>query len=599
MINKNLQVGSALIYRIFSELKVFVNPLGVESPNQQQDLSIQAQAKYRLHLTVLFHRPNEGTWFHVRWSDWQLVSIPELPDWKKQTQQVGDWYLQVAPNGVLYLPLGKPDDEKFHAPRANAVWMLQFVLPESDPIPKHWQIREPYLSCEALCTYQQKGQKGKRSLFQKRYERALLTEEERSFGKAILLEGTLTYEQIVPMIWERIEGKVRENSFFQGKQVGSNEITLTVRLEKVVPPSAKTLRMAHAFRPPQGNKAPLYIRFAINANQEKARAKALLGDRSLHQLWKELEALETSPEGNTETEVQKRTELALALEGAAVLYPDQVIPKLKKILADAEVDSPRFWVVLGALGKECVPVLMEVYQESSSVEKRIILLRQMSFCTPHSKRAFEILHLRLRSITDTDEHRQAILTLAAWVPYLKEPTPAAVRQFIRWTREEAGLALSRTDVDEQMFWLGVFRNLKDDQQIDLVDRFAQRGEETVRQEAVSLLIDLLPKDNIGFSEKLYLREPSPKVRLAVVQKVVQWLPCPEAHQLVERALFNDPEQSVRLELLKSLGEKAIDDSTALQLLVRASKTNSMESVRRQSLVILAALHAQGIKIPEE
>lgn len=596
---KNLQLGTTITYRVSSQIRASLNPAGIGTSPDQQTFAIRARAEYRLHLIVLSRKPEEGTWCLVRWSDWKLTSTPELPDWKEQTQQVGDWYLLFTPNGTLYLPHAGPNDEKLHHPRANAVWMLQFVLPNSKPLPKRWQIQEPYLSCKALCTYQHKGQKGNQTVFQKRYERAILTEAERSVGKEIRLEGTLSYEQISPMLWKRLEGKIREQSLFQSKPVGSNETTLSVQLEKVTAPSAGTLRMARTFRPPQGNRVPLYGLVATNVDQEKARAKALLGNRSLSQLWKELDALGESPEDRSEKATQKYTELALALEGARILYPDRVIPRLKKILAEAAVNSARFWLVLGALGNDCVPMLTEIYQHSPAAEKRLILLRQMSFCVPNSTQLFETLHAHLPHITNNDEYRQAILTLAAWIPHFREAPTESMRQFVRWVREQTESALANPSMTEQTFWLSVLRNLKDEQQIDLIDRFAQRGEDTVRQEAVNILLEILPKSNLRFAEKLYERDPSPRVRLAVVTKVIDSIPHPDAYKLVDRALFNDPDQRVRLELLKPLAEKAMSDSVVLKLLVRASKTNSMDEVRRQSLVILAALHAQGVPIPDE
>ncbi len=563
------------------------------SQNTTPQVKLTTGVQYRLLIAPL---STPKGWFRAEWSDWRPSGEPVI-DWSTQAPQVSPWYYRLLPNGTIEI-LNTPEDPPWaHTLRASAVWFLQFVKPTSASA--EWTVNEPYTSGEVVCRYRREKQTRTETHYRKQIVRLV---NPKLMGDLILkLEGELRY-----VVRTRdhtvlsIEGTIREQSLAQGEVVSQSVNRVQVRFvrEKPVPASLVSKWQSQLRQFQSQGRLLTVVNLPTPEEERLLRARALMGQRTLSTLALEIRALD---ELATPPEPSQTIPLQLALEGALVLYPNEARTFAETLLTQRSTPTQSFWVVLGAVSssEQADTILLNALQRSTSNEVRLILARQMTLIRTVDPKNFTALW-NLYQQTSEEELKSALgIALGAWVARLPESSRTLAQPFLVYLRKQLEEAELSQNEERIRYWLTVVSNTQLEQFLPFWERIARRGSEALRESVADLLTSLTSEKFTQLLVRWVSIEPAGVVRAKLARVLGQRWGHREVSRLLERLLFNDPDQSVRLAITDALANLAANNESAMRLLVRASRENSDERVRRQALLNLASLHAQGVSVPKE
>ncbi|MFQ3610750.1 MAG: HEAT repeat domain-containing protein [Fimbriimonadales bacterium] len=572
-------------------LQALTDPNSPQAPTATLNL----QVRYKLETVPL---PVAGGWYRAQWSGWQASGENPFLDWQRQAPLVTPWFYRVRPDGVLELLQESQAPGWYHGLRTSATWLFQWVAP--DPKRTAWNTTEPYTSGEVRCEYRQLQRTNKETLYSKRF--LGLVNPVLQGNLTIQVSGELRYtlrnrDQVIVAV----SGSIREASVSEGRVVSETVNQVQVRLirERPVSDTQRRAWVSQWSQLRRGGQLRTVVALPSPEEERLARARAMMGHRALPQLIEEIRALDKRPQP---VENEQLIPLQLALEGALTLYPKQAEEFATAHLAQVESPSPSFWVILGAVSgsERASAILLRGFEQARSREIQLLLLRQMAFAGRTTVPEFRTLWTRYQTIDDPELRTQMELTLSVWVAGLPTPLPPEAQQFVDKAIQAMNEAEQAEDENRLRYWIGILGNMRRQEVLPSLERLARRGSETLRKTAVEALQAFTQPEVTDLLVKLVPLEPAPAVRGAIAKALAQrWTLSPQVPQILERLVFNDPEPGVRLAVVDALVGLAARNDTALRLLVRISRQNSEERVRRQALIGLAALHAQGVSIPRE
>lgn len=565
------------------------------TPAQSPTTTLQPQVRYTLQIAPL---PLPGNWYRAEWRDWQPSGDNPFIDWQRQAPRVSPWYYRVRQDGVLELLQESNVPGWYHALRTSAIWVFQWVAP--DPKRTTWTTTEPYMTGEVRCEYRLLDRTPKETVYAKRF--LGLVNPQLQANLTLQLSGELRYtlrnrDQAIVAV----SGTIQEQSVSEGQVVSESVNQLEIRLvrERSISETQRKAWATQWARLRKGGQLRTIVTLPTPEEDRIARAQASLGNRTLDQLIEEIRALDkqAQPIANEQT-----IPLQLALEGALIVYPAQAEAFALAHLSQAQAPSPSFWVILGAVSavERGGAILLRAFEQVRIREIQLILLRQMTFLGRVDPSTFRALWELYQKEDDSELQNQMELTLAAWMSGLPSELPLEARLFLGKVVRALREAEQTQDENRLRYWIGVLGNTRRAEVVPTLEQFARRGSETLRKAALESLAGFPQPQTTELLVRLAGLEPSGAVRGVLVRALGQrWSQSPKVRETLEQLAFNDPEVNVRLAVVEVLGGLASNEAEALRLLVRISKQNSEERVRRQALIALAALHAQGIAIPKE
>ncbi len=555
-------------------------------------VTLNSTLRYRLQLVAL---PTPSGWRRAEWRNWQITGAMPQDEWRRLAAQVSSWYYRARPDGVVEILQTASDTLERHALRASATWFLQWVPPKTGK-PHQWTSQEPYVSGDVVCEYRIERQTRTETTYRKRFVR--FANPELGGGRTQTLSGELRYTlRNRDGVILSASGTLREATKFQDKTISESVNRLQMRLVRERPANPHQVRQWSAQLERQRAQARLRTVVSLPTPEEEriARARSLLGQRTISELISEIKALDSL----SNPEQSQLITFQLALEGAFVLKPEPTRRFAQAHLAQATMPTPSVWVVLGALSadEQASAVLLHTLLNNPNKEIQLIVVRQMALLSQVKPTEFSALWNHYQEETDLELRSAIGLTLSAWVSALPDSTTSP---FLDHLQQQAEQAEAQGDETQWRYWIGAIANTRRPRFLPLLERWVRRGSEPIREAVTDALSPFVSPETTQLLMRLASIEPTPSVRAKIGQALCQrWTSAPEVRREVERLLFNDPDTGVRTALVEALVGVSANDADALRLLVRASRENSDEQVRRRALIALASLHAQGVQVPKE
>ncbi len=563
--------------------------LSGESP-QSEKIRLNARLQYRLRLN-----PVLSQYYRAEWLDWNIQGLPEA-EWKQQAKRVSPWYYRVRSEGTIEVVQREAETLEHHALRVSALWFLQWLKPNERR--SEWTVEEPYPSGKVVCRYRRERQTRTETAYRKQFLRFVGSANPKQLEQRITGELRYTFRNRDSALLS-VEGVVREQSFSKGTLVSESVNRVQVRLlrERPIDPAlvAKWRQEAEATK--TASQWRNLVSLPTPEDERQAQARARLGGRSLRQLIEEIQAL-----GNQKGELppEQQIPLQLALEGAFVLYPNDTTRFAEQLLNETTEPKASFWVVLGAVsGSETgASILLSAYQRNRSPEIQLILARQMVLTKGVNPTLFEQLWQVYQSESDPTLRSALGLALGSWAGQVASRARKAVEPYFEYVHTQIREAEQSQNEEQLRYWLDVTANIGSLEFFPFWERIARRGAEPLRRAVAEMLSSIPTEQTARLIGELVPIEPSATVRALLAQTLIKfWGQFPSVPKQLAQILFNDPDPNVRIAVVDGLVGLAAQHQEAMQILVRASRENSEESVRRRALIGLASLHAQGVPVP--
>lgn len=563
--------------------------------------AISQKYSYTIQFTYLTPEKGKGWLQQAEWGNWQVDSKDKQPyaPLLQQILQLSPVYCRRGPDGQIYFFSETHREAWTRQAVAGILWPFQFVRP-TNPHKMLWRVQEAHPSMPVLCRYQLVRRSKNLSIYQKKVERVFIDQQLRSAGVNYQIEGRWEYRIDSSGLIVAIQGRQQEKTFLNGSLISKSIVKWNIRqvkVQKLAPSHVQRLILEAESRLREGRWWALYAPLTEEENAI-ARARGILGNRTAEELLSQLDHLNLSDE--SETARQQRTELSVQLEAATLLHPKLVSVLAQRLQACQTADA-MFWFIAGILtysqNPEAQKVLVNSIMKETNPEKQAALARQIAFLSKPTKQTFETLWEWRKQLPVSELRDYLDVSLGSLARHLKATEPLLVAQFADWSTQHLQQAIDRQDIPAQLHWLAVIGNIGDNSTLEITFRLLRSGTELVRKAAVESLRFQDARKALKEFLSFYLSEPAIPVREAIVQQAGEWWRHREAQQLIEKAVFGDPSVRIRLTCVKLLQKLSLSDTKALNLLVQVAERNSEERVRREAMIALAALHAQGIKVP--
>ncbi|MCL6535336.1 MAG: HEAT repeat domain-containing protein [Armatimonadetes bacterium] len=564
------------------------------SNNMEEPLTLRQTYRYQLEQTIL---QNTGaTLLTVEWRRWQTdaASQQAFGDLLREIQSLSPVYVRRQPTGALEFT--RPTNTPAWARQAVGSILHPFQFVRDPKRREQWETQEAHPNGRARCRYRLVKRDAKQTVYNKAVVEVLLTPEEKQLGKTHQILGHLEYTFDAQGTLVRVRGTLRERVALRGLPVSHNDMTLDIRLT-----TRRRLPSEHLRALQQRARRALAATqwYALHAppteqEQEYARAQSLLQGETPQALLQALDrALETPAPLNDPAAQQSRLELQRKLEAGFILYDIAFVQAVIDRLRTRPNADDGFWMLLGVLSRASRPeaqnALLAVLQESSSAEQQQAIARQLMFLASPSAELLRDLWAFTRERATGDLQTLLGLSLSALVG--RNPEQPLAQEIAQWCLQQLERA------EDPIVWLNMLGNLRRNETLPILERYARTGNEQVRQASVVAMAKFTATDVLPVWTRLYEQEPALTVRQAIIEQTASFWENPQARQLLERAAFNDPEPQARKAVVQALAPVAARDKDALALLVRIAETNSMPAIRREAMIVLAVLRTEGVQVP--
>jgi len=565
---------------------------------------IRQNYTYKLNIAYLMNIEQLAI-FRLRWFDWQVSGdlLPEAQSLLREILRLSPTYVQQDMKGHLQFANLQAIEGWQRQAIGSILWPFQFVR-EGRNVPT-WRVFEAHYSAPVICRYRLVKTDRFIKIYNKAIEKVILSNEEKQMGKTHRFTGFLQYRFDSSGLLLSVHGTIAERVAMEGLPASYNEVCLKINLIRKNNINKSQLIKWRNEAQTVLKQARLYSLYAppTETEQEKQRARALLGSITVQQLLDELESYRQQLPESPQERSNILTQMALKLESAIVLYSDSILPEIKKILYKIDSANDVYWMLLGVLSNsslmEAHLLLVDQIHQSGSTEKQSAAARQIAQIQKPSLRIFEILWELDEKIKHEEVRKQleVSLSILARKIYLSKKNNELFNRFTAWVIQHLAKAVESQQEAEQIHWLIVAGNWGHPDTLPFIERIARAGTPNTRSAAIEALRHQNPDPAIKLLEKLYPLEPLAHIRQNMVDILSQWWQKDAARKLIEHAAFGDPEPSVRKACILVLTNIASKHRDALDMLVRIAETNSMPSVRREAMMALASLHAQGITVP--
>ncbi|GBC93159.1 hypothetical protein HRbin15_01647 [bacterium HR15] len=565
---------------------------------------ITQKYKYKIKFVYLMNQGQLAI-FRVAWYDWHVSNglSPEMKAMLHEILRLSPTYIQRDEKGHLQFANPQATESWQRQAIGSILWPFQFVC--AGKTERTWRVQEAHYSAPVICRYRLVKADRLIQIYNKSVESVIISDEEKQMGKTHQILGYLQYRFNLSGWPDSVNGTLRERVAIKGLPASSNEVSLKIKFIGKSKIDANQLLKWKNEAQTILKKAKLYSLYAppTEIEQAKQRAQAILSSTTPQQLLSELEAsVKRLPESPQER-ANILTQMALKLESGIVLYPNLILPKIQQILYQIDSANDVYWMILSVLSNstyiEAQHLLLDQIQQSGSVEKQLAAARQIAQIEKPSEQIFEAIWKLDEQIKDEDirKHLEVSLSILARKLFLLNKNSKSLERFNAWVAQHLAKAVESRQEAEQLHWLIIAGNWGQSEVLPFVERLARSGTPNVRLAAIDALRHQNPDPAIRLLEKLYPLEPLASIRQKMIEILSQWWQKGAARTLIEQAVFGDPAPSVRRVCISTLTDLAYKHKDALDMLVRAAETNSMPEIRREAMVALASLHAQGISVP--
>jgi len=567
---------------------------GGETTPEEAPLTLRQTYRYQLEQTALQNA--DATLLHIAWSRWQTDAASEqaFQDLLKEIQSLSPVYVRRLPTGVL--EFARPTDSPAWARQAIGGILHPFQFVRDPKRRQQWETQEAHPSGMTRCRYRLVKRDTKQTVYNKAVAEVLLTPEEKQLGKTHRILGHLQYTFDRQGTLVRIRGTLRERVALSGLPVSHTDLTLDIRLtarRRIPSEQVRTLQQRAAQALTAARWYPLHAP-PTEQEQEYARAQSLLQGETPQSLLQALDrALETPAPLNDPAAQQSRLELQRKLEAGFTLYDAAFAQAVIDRFRSRPNADDGFWLLLGVLSRASRPeaqnALLAALKESPSAEQQQAIARQLMFMETPREDLLRDLWAFTRERATGELQTLLGLSLSALVG--RNPDQPLAQEVAQWCLQQLERA------DDPIAWLNMLGSLRRKETLAVLERYARTGNEQTRQTAIVAMSRFPAADALPIWQRLYEAEPTVAVRQAIVERAAAWWDALAARQLLERAVFNDPEPQVRKAVVQALATVAERDKDALNLLVRIAETNSMPAIRREAMIVLAVLRTEGVQVP--
>jgi hypothetical protein len=600
-----LSAGTRLVYQVSEQststfwsgaLQQALSGQGEASPDANSEITSKHKYRYQLRQTAL---NSSGTLFMVEWSreqidDWQIngQSVQKHQALLKAFRSLSPVYVRLQGLGELEFACPKELPAEMQSAVGNILYPLQFVRNPKNR--EYWETEEAHPVGKIRCRYRLVKRDRKQAIYNKAVAEVILSHEEKQLGKTHRILGYLQYTLDSQGTIVRVTGTLRQRIAFAGTPVSHTDKTLDVRLVTCVRVPARQLdslqRRANRILT-ASQWRPLYTP-PTEQEHEQMRAQSLLQGETPESLLEQLDhMLSMSPDG--ESAQQQRFRLQSKLESALFLYGEGFVQAVVDRFRQRLTTDDGFWLLLGALCHsnrlEAQAALLAVLREPSSIEQQHAIVRQLVLIEKPRREFLHGLWEFAREQPSGELQIRLGLAVSALVSKSSEHLLAA--EIAKWCLQQLQQA------EDPTVWLSMLGNLRHKETLPDLERYARVGNAQTRLAAIKSMSRFEAKDVLPIWVRLYEIDQSQASRQAMVEQAALWWHHPLARQLLERAAFSDPDIAVRKAVVHALATIAVRDSDALNTLVRIAEANSSPAIRREAMISLAALHAEGIKIP--
>jgi hypothetical protein len=379
--------------------------------------------------------------------------------------------------------------------------------------------------------------------------------------------------------------------------------------DKHVAHSETTLRLTHKLAPKFSvSDTEQLVRWAATLKETSARLplfaqpsraevegniqRTELRDAPVSDLLAQLNSIQIDPNRDKQETIE--TPLYLKFKAMVYLHPEECA-KLGPVLAKAEISSPTFRILSGALGaignREAQATLVEAItarpQDSAALASLIATLGGAPHPTLQSEKAMYQVAL---NAPDPNVSGSAILALGSMARNLARTESARSNALIEFLLQRAGAPGPREQTQAALQALG---NSASSRALPVLTKVANDESPAMRAAALDALRNIPEPQVDPLLRKSLVTDAEPRVRLEAAFALGFRKTSVESFNTQKKVLATESDEKVRGALLDNLAKMHRHYPEVRTMLARAAKNDPSEYVRKEAARLLEQLRASS------